>query len=60
LISMPAAKIDTLRRNPVVFISSSDQRPNQKTSPRFAADVMRASHRAEVALIRQPYEPGRP
>jgi hypothetical protein len=59
LISIPATIIDILRRHPVVLISPSDQRPNQKASPHFAADVMRASHRAEVALIRQPFEPGR-
>src|SRR3954453_2612463 len=59
LISAPAAGSDTLRRRPVVFISSADQRPNQQTSPHFAADLARAPDRAEVALIRQPYEPGR-
>jgi hypothetical protein len=59
LISIPAANVDILRRGPVVLISPCDQRPNHKASPHFAADVTRASHRAEVALIRQPYEPGR-
>ena len=59
LISTPAAGSDTLRRDPVVFISLLDQRPNQEASPRFATDVLRASHRVEVALIRQPYEPVR-
>ena len=50
LISKPASAIDSLREFPVVFISFPDQRPNQETSPRFAADLLRASDRAEVAF----------
>ena len=54
LISIRAATTANLRAAPDVFISSADQRPNQQTSPLFAADVSRALRRAETALIRQP------
>ena len=50
LISTAATKTDTLRRSPVVLVSSPDQRPNQAASPLFATDVTRASHRVEVAF----------
>ena len=59
LISVPSAGIDTLRWGPAVCVSPADQRPNRQASPHFASDASRATHRDEVALIRQPYEPGR-
>ena len=37
LISVPAAAIDSLRRDPVVFISLPDQRPNQAASLLFCS-----------------------
>lgn len=50
LISKIASAIDSLRDFPVVFVLFPDQRPNQGTSPRFAADLLRASDRAEVTF----------
>ena len=59
LISALPANADILRRSPVVCFSPADQRPNRQASPHFASDASRATHRDEVALFRQPYEPGR-